>query len=177
MGTGIRVPSSPESLIPSHHALGLLWSSPIYHANMYIRNKAPSPGKRRCAHFHHWVARVCQMRSTERNTHFFQTLFGDQICNIHFTYPHIFPAFFFFFFFLLFFKGAVHLKIKQTMSPWNPDCSIYCMLPISHLFLPLRNPNLPHGVQRNLPDFALYCFLHASVFKEDPSFEQQLTIW
>lgn len=50
------------------------------------------------------------------------------------------------------------------------------MLPISHTFVPLRNLNLPHAVQGNVADFALYCFLHASVFKEDPSFEQQLTI-
>lgn len=50
------------------------------------------------------------------------------------------------------------------------------MLPISHTFVPLRNLNLPHAVQGNMADFALYCFLHASVFKEDPSFEQQLTI-
>jgi len=78
--------------------------------------------------------------------------------------------------FFFFFKQRCHLSKNQTNDLLESRLFIYCVLPISHLFMPLRNLNLPHAVQGNLADFALYCFLHAWVFKEDPSFEQQRRI-
>lgn len=121
MGTGIRVPSSPESLLPSHHALGLLWSSPIYHANMYIRNKAPSPGKRRRTLPPLSHQGMPDEINREKYSFFSNIVWRPDLQHPFYLSPYF--LFFLFLFLLLFFKGAVHLKIKQTMSPWNPDCS------------------------------------------------------
>lgn len=91
--------------------------------------------------------------------------------NIHFISLYIYSPLSFFFLF-----EAKCRSSKNQTNDLESRPFFYRVLPISHLFMPLRNLNLPHGVQGNLADFALYCSLHAWVFKEDLSFEQQLAI-
>lgn len=137
---------------------------------MSIREQCSRPRENTLHELSPLRARLCPMTSTHRNTQFSQTLLGDQICKTHLSvFLCIFPS-------LLFSKQRYHSSKNQTNDLLESRLFIYRMLPISHIFMPLRNLNLPHAVQGNVADFALYCFLHALVFKEDPSFEQQLTI-
>lgn len=139
---------------------------PIYHTNVCIREQSTPNGKTLSTCLHHCATRVCSMRLTDRNIPFCQTLSGDLQ---HPFYPCLSLISFQF----SFFKKRCHLFKNHLL-----ECRllIHRMLPVSHLLLPLRNQNLPRGVWRNLPDFTLHYFLHAWVLKEDPSFEQQLTV-